>query len=168
MAFTYIPIPLFNEENFQQCIVVPFPEGGEIVDTMVIDKTAYVLVETTPSARIIQGHFHIVPVLQKLYADGHKYVGTFTIKEFMGIPLGAYTVIQITSGDYGIFSQEFIDIHGEEERDRIISNHQDDIKQNFPSDEDDEELRKLWDFDMNNSGADKTEDNEDSEPESES
>lgn len=106
MAFTYIPIPLFSEEDFKQCIVVPFPEGGKIVDIMVVDKTGYIMVEAHPSARVTQGHFHIVPVLQPLFADSHEYVGTYKIEDFLGVPLAMYSVIKITAGDYGIHSAE--------------------------------------------------------------
>jgi hypothetical protein len=167
MSFTYIPIPLFNEETFKLCIVVPFPEGGTIVDTALIDKTAYIIVEAHPSAKATSAHFHIVPMLQKLYADGHKYIGTFKIEDFQDQPLAAFTVIQITSGDYGINSQEFIDTFGTEERDRIIAMYNPDALDIPAPTDNDNQLRKLWDFSIGyDGGPDKTDEDGNSDTES--
>lgn len=163
MAFTYIPIPLFSEEHFSQCIVVPFPDGGRIVDTMVVEKTAYILVESRPLAKIIQAHFHVVPVLQTLYADGHEFVGTYKIEDFRGVPLVMYSVIRITEGDYGIYSAEFIAAHGEEGQRKIIEAVEGELKSNeeIPGEIHEEtELRRIWDF---MPGNDKTNENDSSE-----
>lgn len=163
MAFTYFPIPLFNEEHFQQCIVVPFPEGGKIVDTMVVDKTAYILVEARTNAKASSAHFHIVPLLQPLYADAHEYVGTYKIENFQDRPLVMYSVIRITEGDYGMYSEEFLAIHGQPENDKIVSESNLEVPDKI---HDEDSLRKTWDFGI--TWGDKTNDDENTEPESES
>ncbi len=161
MSFQYMPMPLFSEEDYKHCIIVPFPEGGEIVELMVLDKTAFIMIESHPNAKLTTAHFHIVPAMQKLYADGHKYIGTVKIENFQGKPITMHTVIQITAGDFGVFSQEFVDIHGTEERDRIIAEHQGEIKSAQVEEEqpeshpEDDNLRALWDF-TSYSGPDKT------------
>lgn len=157
MSFVYIPIPLFNEEHFSQCIVVPYPEGGKIVDKLIVDRTAYLMVEARPGAKNVTAHFHIVPVFQPLFADSFEYVCTFQIENFRGNEIALITVIKIPEGDFGIFSAEFLAIHGEAERDKIIAHAK-------PMPENDAELRKLWDF----IGNDKTDDQNDETPETES
>lgn len=165
MSFTYVPIPLFNEEHFQHCIVVQYPEGGKIVDKLVVEKTAYLMVEARTNAKIISAHFHIVPAFSELFADSHEYIGTFQIENFRGVELALVTVIKIPEGDFGIFSAEFLAIHGEAERDKIIAQATGEMP---PQLENDSELRKLWDFTQFRGGEDKTDDNETPETDSES
>lgn len=153
MSFAYIPIPLFNEEHFEQCIVIPFPEGAKIVDVVLVDKTAYLLVEAHPHAHVIQGHFHIVTALQTLYADGHEYVGTVKIENFREQPLAIYTIIRITAGDFGIHSSEYKLAHPDST-----------VEQNdaLPDSDSDVELRKIWDkFDMGRNKTDESTENDD-------
>lgn len=169
MSFSYSPISLFNEENFAQCIVIPFPEGGKIVDTLVLDKTAFILVESHPNARVISAHFHIVPMLQRLYSDSYEYVGTYKMENFNDQALAFFTVIQIPNGDYGIHSQEYIELYGDELSRKVmgesdIHNRQPDT-QDIPQPLDDDQLRKLWDIGI---GFDKTDDDDDLAAETES
>jgi hypothetical protein len=166
MSVVYVPIPLFSEDNFSNCIIVPFPEGGKIVDTIVADRIAYLLVEARPGAKNITAHFHVVPVLNELYADSYEYVGTFQISGFRGTDMALLTVIRIPEGDFGVFSAEFVARFGEEARDKIIAEAQSELKpesETFPSNDD--ELRKIWDFDT---GKDKNESDNDDETEMES
>lgn len=156
MSIAYVPIKLFDEEKFEQCIVVPFPEGGKIVDTVMIDKTAYVLVEVHPNAKVITAHFHVIPALLPIYVDGHEYVGMFKIEDFRGVPLSTVIVIRVTAGDFGIHSAEYQALHGDQ---KSVTNEPT-IQSSFSNDD---ELRKLWDF----LGADKTDDNENPETETE-
>ncbi len=165
MAFAYIPVPLFNEEHFSNCIVVPFPEGGKIVDRLVVDRTAYLLVEARPGAKNTTAHFHVVPAFAPLYADSHEYVGTFQIPNFHGSDLALLSVIRINEGDYGIFSAEFLAIHGEAERDKIIAAVEGELKPDPETLSNEDDLRKLWDFDIG--GKDKTDDQNDEDTETE-
>jgi len=121
MAFMYFPIQLFDEETFQQCIVVPFPTNGKIVDIQVVDKTAFLLVDADVNAAKTFAHFHIVPVLTPLFADSHEYVGTLKISNFRGTEQAMLTVIRIPNGDFGIHSQEYIAQFGQAEHDKFVA-----------------------------------------------
>lgn len=154
--FMYVPLEVFSEDKFDLCIVIPFPENGKIVDTVVIDKTAFILVETKPHQRLIQAHFHIVPALTPLYADEHEYVGTFKMTDFRGAPITMLSLIRIITGEFGEHSAEYKVFHGTK---------QPEIEEKSGPAEDDKDLRKLWDI---TGWSDKTNEDDESETDSES
>jgi len=161
MAFVYFPVQLFNEEDFKQCIVVPFPTNGKIVDLQVSDKTVFLLVEAAMDAAKTFAHFHVVPVMTPLFADSHKYIGTVKIDNFAGTEQAMLSIIQIPNGDFGIHSQEYMARFGTAEHDKFVAAQQEQtqtesevIQETAPVAQNDEdvpdvdsaELRSVWDI----------------------
>lgn len=174
MSFKLTPIVLFTEEHFQHCIVIPFPKNGKIVDTMVMDKTAFLIVQSPFDDPIESAHFHVIPPGVELFSDTFEYVGTFKIDNWNDIDFVIFPVIRVLNdGDFGIFSKEFVERFGTDVRDKILLEHKlglqiklEEITQKSETLIDEESLRKLWDFDV--SGADKNDNDEPLTSESES
>lgn len=163
MPFSIIPIALFDEQNLKHCIITPFPQNGKIVDTVLLDKTAYVLILADPNDSIIHAHFHIVPATVPLFSDPFEYVGTYKIENFQDKPLVIYSVIRILGdGDFGIHSKEYIATYGAEKSEEYKNRVLDQIKNENVADED---LRSKWDF---AAWSDKTPESTENESESES
>lgn len=152
MAFVFYTVKLFDAETFSQCLVVPFPENGKIVDLQVHQNAAYLVVESVPDAKPVEAHFHVVPLNTPIYSDSHRYVGMLKFDNFAGLNNVSFLIIEIPSGDFGIHSKEFIESFGAEKRDEIMNdllNPNRESSKDIPApDQNDEELKKLWDFDF--------------------